>query len=36
MKNSELPETQEFASQYPTVTDSIAFHDLHIIADEEG
>jgi hypothetical protein len=28
MQNSKLPETQEFAGQYPGVTDSIAFHDL--------
>ena len=35
MENSQLPETQEFAGQYSRVTDSVAFHDLDVIADEE-
>jgi quinol monooxygenase YgiN len=34
MKNSELPETQEFAGQYQQVTDSVAFHDLDVISDD--
>lgn len=34
MQNSQLPETQELAGQYPQVTSSIAFHDLDVLADE--
>jgi quinol monooxygenase YgiN len=36
MQNSKLPETQEFSGQYQAVTDSVTFHDLDVIADEEG
>ena len=35
MKNSELPETQEISAQYQEATDSVAFHDLDVISDEE-
>lgn len=35
MQNSALPETQKFASQYGSVTKSVAFHDLDVISDEE-
>jgi quinol monooxygenase YgiN len=35
MLNSQMPETQEFASQYQGVTDSVAFHDLDVIDDED-
>ena len=35
MENSNLPETQEFSALYANATDSVAFHDLDVIADEE-
>ena len=35
MQNSALPETQNFASQYDSVTKSVAFHDLDVISDED-
>jgi hypothetical protein len=33
MENSALPETAALAAQYETLTESIAFHDLDVIAD---
>jgi quinol monooxygenase YgiN len=35
MQNSQLPETQEIAAQYQEVTDSVAFHDLDVVSDDE-
>jgi hypothetical protein len=35
MQNSKLPETQEIAGQYQAATDSVAFHDLDVISDED-
>ncbi len=35
MQNSALPETEEFAGKYASVTNSVAFHDLDVISDEE-
>ena len=35
MENSGLAETQEFSGQYAAATDSVAFHDLDVIADEK-
>jgi hypothetical protein len=35
MKNSALPETKDFASQYAAVTKSVTFHDLDVVSDQE-